>query len=991
MANDGKKEVMGVVLFFCAIILGLMYYLPEKITGVVGNFLRSVGFGFFGYIAMILPCFLFYAAIDLFIEKRERVAFTRVKAAVLILVCSASLFAAITMNFDHFRALCIPDGKETPAVTKAIQLLWKSGLEKDLIRVPGESGLLIPGGLIGGLIAVSIESVCGKVVTILIMIAFTLSLVILIFHVSLKKTAQSLGKAAKKTYVNARQNMNRKGRPNAYRSDIPQQRPVNVNTGYSPFVAGGGNPGKRDVPIINGNVSNDPYGLPVEYDSYDPFNVQAKAPIDQATGFYNFGQDQAPGQNVQPPMEFGDRTISYGDKKVPVGEHDNSADFTYNSQPHHLPYDIVKKHEMYSFDKEDKRNQKEFYDLSDDGNKRGYYDHFEQGIPQADGIDAQQVDEEALYLYDFTDEDEPYEIENDTPGVRTPYVPVEVTDNLGSDNNVNAKPRGSNVVTAANSEKAPKKDDIKINAVDDHDNYSVMEGRKMDTSVAVKGASSVSVNSMSKKRKRGTRYVPAPTNLLDTEQMTKNPKNDAELKAKARKLEETLKSFGIDSKVVNITHGPTITRFELTIATGTKVSKVQGLADDIQMAMAAISVRIEAPIPGKSAIGIEIPNDKSTAVRLKGLLETQDFRNSPPLNVALGRDIPGRPMYCDLAKMPHLLIAGSTGSGKSVCLNSILISILCKASPDDVKLIMVDPKVVELAIYNGIPHLIMPVVTDMQKATNTLKWAVIEMERRYSLFAENAVRDLNGYNEVCKMEGEQPLPLIVVIIDEFADLMMVASKEVEAQVLRLAAKARAAGIHLILATQRPSVDVITGVLKNNLPSRIALAVTSGVDSKTILDQTGAEKLLGRGDMLYSPQSAPKPIRGQGAFVTDEEVEKIVGYLKNHYEPEYDENIMDTINNAVNGSMDAGGSDGGSKGDDSGEDELLEKAVDVIIEQKVASVSILQRRLGIGYPRAARLIDVMEQKKYIGPFEGSKPRKVLIDPTQWLEIKARNGK
>ncbi len=976
MANDGKKEVMGVVLFFCAIILGLMYYLPEKITGVVGNFLRSVGFGFFGYIAMILPCFLFYAAIDLFIEKRERVAFTRVKAAILILVCSASLFAAITMNFEHFRSICIPDGKENPAVTKAIQLLWKSGLEKDLIRAPGESGLLIPGGLIGGLIAVSIESVCGKVVTILIMIAFTLSLVILIFHVSLKKTAQNLGKAAKKTYVNARQNMNRKGRPNAYRTDIPQQRPVNLNAGYSPFVAGGGNPGKRDVPIINGNVGNDPYGLPVEYDSYDPFNVQAKAPVDQATGFYNFGQEIAPDQNAQPPMEFGDKTISYGDKKIPVGEHDNAADFSYNANAHHIPYDIVQRKEYYSFDNDKK-------------NKQGFYDLTENGMPQVEYMSYPNEDDESLYHNDYTNVyDEPYRNDSDVPGVRTPHVPVDLTENLGEE--ILDKPRGSNVATAMNYEKQsqPSENAIKINAEEEREGFSATEGRKMDTSVSAKGAQTPLVGSMGRKRKRGDKYVPAPTRLLDTEPKVKNPKNDQELMSKARLLEETLKSFGINSKVVNITHGPTITRFELTIATGTKVSKVQGLADDIQMAMAAISVRIEAPIPGKSAIGIEIPNDKSTAVRLKGLLETDEFRNSPPLNVALGRDIPGKPMYCDLAKMPHLLIAGSTGSGKSVCLNSILVSILCKASPDQVKLIMVDPKVVELAVYNGIPHLIMPVVTDMQKATNTLKWAVIEMERRYSLFAENSVRDLNGYNEVCKMEGEPTLPLIVVIIDEFADLMMVASKEVEAQVLRLAAKARAAGIHLILATQRPSVDVITGVLKNNLPSRIALAVTSGVDSKTILDQTGAEKLLGKGDMLYAPQSAPKPIRGQGAFVTDDEVENVVTYLKQHYDSEYDENIMDTINNAVAGSIDGSSSGSGSKGDDSGEDELLDAAVEVILEQKVASVSILQRRLGIGYPRAARLIDVMEQKKYIGPFEGSKPRKVLIDPAQWMEIKAQ---
>ena len=502
-----------------------------------------------------------------------------------------------------------------------------------------------------------------------------------------------------------------------------------------------------------------------------------------------------------------------------------------------------------------------------------------------------------------------------------------------------------------------------------------------------KGESGIDVPSSSVKRaQRKGPYTPAPVKLLDEEVKTKKIENNEELKAKARQLEAALMSFGIESKVVNITHGPTITRFELTLAPGIKVSRVLNLTNDIQLAMAAQSIRIEAPIPGKSAIGIEIPNDKPIAVRLRSLLETKEFKSSSPLTVALGRDIPGNPMYCDLAKMPHLLIAGSTGSGKSVCLNSILISILCKASPEEVRLIMVDPKVVELKVYNDIPHLIMPVVTEAQLATNTLKWAVIEMEKRYRLFADCSARNIEGYNDYAKMNGDPTLPLILIVMDEFADLMVVASKEVETQVLRLAAKARAAGIHLILATQRPSVDVITGVLKNNLPSRIALAVTSGVDSKTIIDSPGAEKLLGKGDMLYAPVTANKPIRGQGAFVTDAEVEHVTDYLKNRYGPMYDEDIMNKIKNEVAGS-DPSVDKGGGSGDSSGEDDLFERAVETIIEANVASVSILQRRLGIGYPRAARLIDEMEQKKYIGPFEGSKPRKVLIDSIEWQQIKA----
>ena len=486
-------------------------------------------------------------------------------------------------------------------------------------------------------------------------------------------------------------------------------------------------------------------------------------------------------------------------------------------------------------------------------------------------------------------------------------------------------------------------------------------------------------------------YKPAPAKLLSAdEKNTASANPNVELREKAATLEQALRSFGIEAQVENITYGPAITRFELTLATGIKVNRVLSLQDDIQMAMAAYSVRIEAPIPGKRAIGIEIPNDKTQAVHLRGLLEDQKFRNSTPLTVALGRDIPGKPIYCDLAKMPHLLIAGQTGSGKSVCINTILCSILCKSTPDDVRLIMVDPKVVELSVYNGIPHLIMPVVTDARKVSNLLKWAVVEMERRYRLFSESSVRNLEGYNEYLKYNGEKALPLILIIIDELADLMSVVGKDVETQISRLAAKARAAGIHLIIATQRPSVDVITGVIKANLPSRIAFSVASSVDSRTILDQVGAEKLLGRGDMLYYPSTANKPIRGQGAFVSDSEVETIVDYLKNNYGAMYDESIIESVNSGVASDGDSGSGDGGASGGNS-EDDLFEQAVDVVIEAGSASSSILQRRLGVGYPRASRLIDLLERKGIIGPFEGSKPRKVLITQIDWLEMKAKGGK
>lgn len=477
-------------------------------------------------------------------------------------------------------------------------------------------------------------------------------------------------------------------------------------------------------------------------------------------------------------------------------------------------------------------------------------------------------------------------------------------------------------------------------------------------------------------------YIMPSIELLNTEG-GKLAKNDLfTIQALGKKLEETLSSFGIAAKVVNITNGPVITRFELSPGPGVKVSKIVSLADDIALNLAATGVRIEAPIPGKAAIGIEIPNKEISPVTLRRLIESPEFKNSSsPLAAVLGRDIPGNPVICDLAKMPHLLIAGATGSGKSVCINSILISILYKASPDDVKLLMIDPKVVELSVYNGIPHLLAPVVTNPKKAANTLIWAVNEMTKRYALFAERSVRDVQAYNSAARLEGFDKLPLILLVIDELADLMATTPTEVEDAIARLTAMARAAGIHLIIATQRPSVDVITGVIKANIPSRIAFAVSSQVDSRTILDCGGGEKLLGKGDMLYFPIGAAKPIRAQGAFVTDKEVERVTAFLKNQNTQGYDKDMNDAINTATQTAQ----TDQNDSGD---EDELLVSAVTIIVEAGYASISLLQRRMNIGYPRAARLIDRMQEKGYVGPFEGSKPRKVLITQQQWAEFKAR---
>lgn len=469
-------------------------------------------------------------------------------------------------------------------------------------------------------------------------------------------------------------------------------------------------------------------------------------------------------------------------------------------------------------------------------------------------------------------------------------------------------------------------------------------------------------------------YETPPLTILDL------PKNgavamgkDAVLKL-ARKLEQTFESFGVHVKVVNVQIGPTVTQFEVQPAVGVKVSRIVSLSDDIALALAAKDVRMEAPIPGKSAIGIEVPNLEVAMVTLREVLEAPEFQSSDSkLSVVLGRDISGRPIVGNLAKMPHVLVAGATGSGKSVCVNGIITSILYKAKPSEVKFIMVDPKMVELNVYNGIPHLMAPVVTDPRRAAYALKKVVSEMEQRYELFSKTGVRNMDGYNALMEEKGRPKLPYIVVIVDELADLMMVAPGDVEDAICRLAQMARAAGIHMIIATQRPSVDVITGVIKANIPSRIAFAVSSQVDSRTILDASGAEKLLGRGDMLYLPVGASKPTRVQGAFLSDGEVERVVTYCKEQSEAQYTVDLTSIPND-----------EGGGKGDEE-LDDLFHEAVALIAETQQASVSMLQRKLKVGYARAARIVDQMEDQGYVGPFEGNKPREVLVTREQWSHM------
>ena len=489
-------------------------------------------------------------------------------------------------------------------------------------------------------------------------------------------------------------------------------------------------------------------------------------------------------------------------------------------------------------------------------------------------------------------------------------------------------------------------------------------------------------------------YTLPPVNLLNPVQKKLTQADiDNEIDRNSRKLVEALQSFGVQTKLVGVSRGPSVTRYELQPAPGVKISKITGLQDDIALNLASAGVRIEAPIPNKSAVGIEVPNKARDTVFFRELVDTTEFKKSfdKKLETVLGKDISGAMVTCTIAKMPHLLIAGTTGSGKSVCVNSIIMSILMKSTPQDVRLIMVDPKKVEFMMYNGIPHLLIPVVTDPKKAAGALAWAVNEMLNRYKQFSDNNVRDFTGFNELAKDpdSGLMKMSHIVIFIDELADLMMASPKDVEDSIVRLAQMARAAGMHLVIATQRPTVNVVTGLIKANIPSRIALMVASQTDSRVILDVSGAEKLLGNGDMLYMPVGLPKPVRVQGCFVSDKEVERVVEFIKQTFQAEYDELVMEEVERQtemVASAQDSKSSGNSDSGDIDTSDERLEEAIDFVVESGTCSTSSLQRRLKLGYGRAARLVDIMEEMGIVGPLEGSKPRQVLMTKQEWAERK-----
>ncbi|MGN1201825.1 MAG: DNA translocase FtsK [Eubacterium sp.] len=548
-------------------------------------------------------------------------------------------------------------------------------------------------------------------------------------------------------------------------------------------------------------------------------------------------------------------------------------------------------------------------------------------------------------------------------------VPKDIIDEINATTERNRREREQ--------KKAPEKEKSIDEIVKDASEGNQTDEKPVDEFKVSKEAMEATVND----------YKLPTVDLLKTGTKKSAKDISGELKQNAQMLIETLNSFNVDATITDISRGPTVTRYELKPAAGIRISKITNLADDIALNLAATHVRIEAPIPGKAAVGIEVPNTVKNMVTMRELIDTPEFyEQSSKLSAGLGKDIAGKCVYCDIAKMPHLLVAGTTGSGKSVCMNSIITSILYRAKPDEVKFLMIDPKQVEFSKYAGIPHLLVPVVTDPRKAAGALGWAVSEMLQRYQRLSQVGVRDIEGYNKyVKKHEDMEPMPKICIFIDEFADLMMAAPKEVEDSVCRLAQMARAVGMHLVIATQRPSVDVITGLIKANISSRIALTVSSQIDSRTILDAAGAEKLLGHGDMLYSPIGSSKPIRVQGCFISDEEVEELCDFVKNQGESQYDENIAKEIE--AKAVQDKKSSPFEDDGESEHLDALFEKAVDVVLETGQASTSFLQRKLSVGYARGAKIIDQLQEKGIIGPANGAKPREILITRQQWLEMQA----
>ncbi len=905
---DKKREISGVLYLAVAVIFGVAFYLPAARSGWLGQILQTAGFGLLGVAALVLPILLAYMAFDYLLEKDMRITRRRFTYVLILLIGLSALLHLLTTDSEAIRTASRSEGGQYQAWT-ALRQLWKSGIDPSLIAKEGSRSL--SGGLLGGGMALSLLAVAGPIGSLVLLSALLLSLVILLFNVSLSGMFGQTAKALSATRERVDQ---------AVREHVDQAR-------------------------------------------------------------------EARDESVQDKKSY-DLLLQPEDAGAQTAEHSRQDTASVSTQRQQKP-NLLK-------------NLKRFFQADD----------YEDGLAEPEPADLDvpeflqaEVREEIDATADNTGHAQaaltkaaPYDLEIRTvDAAEQPVRPVNLPAGIHRVTTGSQNMHPESAPAELPDEQPEQANEADVPVKPSFDELGNGRAHWTDRSAPVKPEVTLpqqTARTAGRQLALGPTYQIPPMRLLRQDDSAPNRVSSQAVNAMGLKLEQTLESFGIQANVVHVTTGPTITRFELSPGPGVKVSRIVNLADDIALNLAALGVRIEAPIPGKSAIGIEIPNKETKPVLLRGLLESPEYQNTrSPLTAALGRDIQGNPILCDLTRMPHLLIAGATGSGKSVCINAVLMSILFRSSPEDVRLLMIDPKVVELSVYNGIPHLLAPVVTDPKKASNTLNWAVNEMVRRYGLFAEKAVRDISSYQASAAAnaaalsadndEAEyEHLPLILLVIDELSDLMMTTPTEVEDAIARLTAMARAAGIHLIIATQRPSVDVITGVIKANIPSRIAFAVASQVDSRTILDTSGAEKLLGKGDMLYYPQSASKPLRGQGAFITDSEVEQVLNYIKTQHAADYDDAVSDAI-------MTAQASTSKEKNNNE-HDELLPQALDIVVETGYASVSLLQRRMNVGYPRAARLIDALHDQGYIGPFDGSKPRKLLITQGQYQELKAKEN-
>ena len=949
-------EALALATFALAILAALTIYPPVPYTGVLGKTLAQLSKGLFGVVAFLLPPLLLLFTADLLLNKRRQLTLWRVWHYTFLALLIGALAQVITVplaDFLSFAARSDSAGagvanNALPSTAATLGALWELGQEA---AIGGKSLGAWSGGFCGGLVAMALVALSSRTGAIIIIGAAIAIEAVLIFNLSFAGLGIKLGQALRNVVSRLRHAFENWRFGRAERKALSEAEAAEA---------------ARTAQAVAAELAATGEGVPG--DDEDPTNNTVVPAVTFIPGVVTNGRSGSKTAAAHmPPV-----TLWQQSAQESRSERTDQAVAPAEAPP----LKFVKP----------ERSKSGFILVGTDAAPQS--DEAESPALSWNGATLPEAAHDPIYRQLTPPRLEP----SKRPEIRVEASPTIIPTRSTSKNTegtvITNWPRKApmlertagrmsleDVTFPARTETAAE-----VSAIPPR-----TEPRKTkETAVrsgaqqAGKKASPPIVPAESEPKSKPAWKLP-PINLLSPEPAGKTATNVKVVRDLGRRLEETLASFGVEAKVTNITSGPTITRFELMPGVGVKVSRIVSLSDDIALSLAATGLRIEAPIPGKSVIGIEMANKEIGTVGIRELLADEQFRNSRvPLLAALGRDVAGAPIYCDLTKMPHLLIAGATGSGKSVCINAILTSILSRMSPEDLRLILIDPKVVELSVYADIPHLVEPVVTEPEKAAKTLGAVVREMDARYNIFAECGVRDLAGYNEYAKRDGLEHMPFWVVVIDELADLMMTAANEVESYIARLTAKARAAGIHLIVATQRPSVDVITGLIKANIPSRIAFAVASQVDSRTVLDMGGAEKLLGRGDMLYSPQHLSKPIRGQGAFISVRDVEKFTSYIKAQGGPRYSEEHMEVVDELLSGSGDRSGEDE--------MDELLPDAAQICLDAGYGSISILQRRLNVGYPRAARLIDTLEQMGWVGPRDGSRPRKLQFDQTMLEQFK-----